>query len=120
MDYKDLRVWQNARILVTEVYWLCDYLPEIEKYGLESQMRRAVTSITLNIAEGMGRGTWKEELHFLHMARGSANEVETQLIHCRDVGYFPPQSIDPVINRCTEVRRQLNSLIGAIAGEWGR
>jgi four helix bundle protein len=120
MDYKDLRVWQNARVLVTEVYRLCDYLPEIEKYGLESQMRRAVTSITLNIAEGMGRGTWKEEVHFLHMALGSANEVETQLIHCKDVGYFPSETIDPIIGRSTEVRKQLNRLIGTIIEKWGK
>lgn len=117
-DYKDLVVWKNTMYLVEEVYGLCDTLPDYERYGLNSQMRRAVSSISNNIAEAFGRGTWREEVKFLRYAMGSANELETQLMQCQLVHYFPYTKTDAAINRCRCVRKQLNNLIRSIILKW--
>ena len=91
--YRDLHVWKEARILVSEVSDIAEKLPPYEKYGLCDQMRRAVASIGSNIAEGQGRGTVRDYLHFLYIARGSAYELDTQLLYCLDL-YLPK---DPVL-----------------------
>jgi four helix bundle protein len=117
-DYKELRTWQNARQLVKLIYAIAKRLPKYELYDLGSQMRRAVISISLNIAEGHQRGTWKEYVHFLYISRGSAAEVEAQLIHCRDVGYFSEEELIPVMNLVIEVRKQLSSLIASVKRKW--
>ena len=81
-SYHDLRVFQMSRKLTTTTYdTIISRLPSGELYALSSQMRRAVTSITFNIAEGFGRKILKDRIHFLYIARGSAYELEAQLIH---------------------------------------
>ncbi|MCG8579545.1 MAG: four helix bundle protein, partial [Bacteroidales bacterium] len=64
-NFKELKVWQKARVLVKDIYHLTKQLPEDEKYGLISQMRRASVSIPSNIAEGTGRSSNKEFVRFL-------------------------------------------------------
>lgn len=83
-SYKDLLVWQKAMDLVDEVYRLVRQLPGDEKYALGDQLRRAAVSVPSNIAEGFGRESVKDYVHFLTIARGSLYEVSTQLeIACR-------------------------------------
>lgn len=79
-SHHDLRVWQCAIELVDEVYRLTSTFPAEEKFGLTLQMRRAAVSVPSNIAEGAARATQKEYLHFLHVARGSLSELETQVV----------------------------------------
>jgi four helix bundle protein len=83
-----LTVWQEAMRLVRQVYVATDGLPEKERYGLQSQIRRAVISIPSNIAEGAARGSKTEYVRFLQIARGSLMELDTQLWLCRDLGYL--------------------------------
>ena len=78
--YSDLIVWQKAMDLVVHVYEVTESFPQREVFGLTNQVRRAAVSIPSNIAEGQGRGTTKDFLHFLAIARGSLQEVETQLL----------------------------------------
>jgi four helix bundle protein len=78
--YRDLKAWQTAMTLVGDVYRLTQEFPRDETYGLTSQLRRAAVSIASNIAEGKGRSSDKELLHFLSNAKGSLFEVETQVI----------------------------------------
>ncbi len=85
--HHELRVWQEAVSLVTEVYRFTAVFPREEVYGLTSQMRRAAISIPSNIAEGAARSTDKEFLQFLSIARGSLSELETQVIISRNLGY---------------------------------
>ena len=85
-SYRDLSAWQKARLLVKEVYLLTAAFPVGERFGLVSQMNRAAVSIPLNIAEGYGRATTQDYLHFLRIARGSAYELETQLVLAQDLG----------------------------------
>ena len=89
--FKDLIAWQKAHELVLDVYKITKKFPEIEKYGLENQLRRASVSITSNIAEGFGRNSRKEKLQFYSISRGSLFEVLDQLTIAKDLGYFGSQ-----------------------------
>jgi four helix bundle protein len=86
--HHELVVWQTAMELTREIYRLTNKFPSAENFGLTSQLRRAAVSIPSNIAEGAGRGTQKEFLHFLYISRGSLCEVETQLSLASDFGYM--------------------------------
>ncbi len=77
-NYKDLEVWKQAIELAKTVYELTAGFPASELYGLTSQMRRSSVSIASNVAEGAARSTDKEFIHFLHIAMGSAAELDTQ------------------------------------------
>jgi four helix bundle protein len=78
-SYKNTTVWKKSFALSQEVYRLTKSFPDSERFGLVSQMRRASVSIPSNIAEGYGRQSEKHLVHFLHIAYGSAFELETQL-----------------------------------------
>lgn len=84
-SYKDLVVWQRSINLVIDVYKYTKTLPEDEKYGLVSQMRRAAVSVPSNIAEGYTRQHTNEFIQFLGIADGSAAELDTQLIICNQL-----------------------------------
>lgn len=79
--------WQRAIELVKIIYRLTEALPEVEKFGLTAQMRRAAISVPSNIAEGAARRSSKEFVQSLYVARGSLAENETQLMLCRELGY---------------------------------
>jgi four helix bundle protein len=82
-----LDVWQEAMRMVRMVYLASDSFPERERYGLQSQIRRAAVSIPSNIAEGAARGSKAEYVRFMHIARGSLMELDTQLWLAKDLGY---------------------------------
>ena len=86
--FEDLIVSQRAMDLVADVYRVTITFPREETYGLRQQVRCAASSIPSNIAEGQGRGSTKEFLHFLRIARGSLNEVITQMHLARRLGYI--------------------------------
>ena len=88
-SYRDSKVWQRAIELVVDIYSCTRSFPNEEFYGLAGQLRRAAVSIPSNIAEGKGRRTDKEFLLFLHHARGSVFEVETQHHHRRTARLHP-------------------------------
>ena len=113
-DYRDLLVWQRSMELVKQVYIVTKLLPKDEIFVLTSQLRRAVNSIPSNIAEGYGRHSRNDYLRFLNIARGSKNEVETQLQICLMLDYLKPETISPAQALCTEVSKMLNSLINTV------
>jgi four helix bundle protein len=92
----------------------------MELYGLAGQLRRAAVSVASNIAEGKGRRTDKEFLLFLHHARGSVFEVETQLTIARRLGYIPETEVLRLRNSAGEIARMLNGLIKATTSIAGR
>jgi len=87
-DFKDLEVWKAARDLRHEFYKLVKALPDVEKYGLANQIRRAATSVTANIAEGFGRYGYQENAQSCRQARGSLYELRDHLTTCVDEGYL--------------------------------
>lgn len=93
MTHKDLEVWKLSMDLVEHIYKLMKKLPEDEKYGLISQIKRSSISIPSNIAEGAARGTTKEFIRFLDIATGSLSELETQLELTERLGYVKDNEI---------------------------
>ena len=82
MTHRDLEVWKMSMALVETVYKLMNAMPDEEKYGLISQIKRSSISIPSNIAEGAARGSTKEFIRFLDIATGSLSELETQFLLC--------------------------------------
>ncbi len=114
-SYRDLIAWQKAMDAVTDVYRLTDSFPQREQFGLTNQARRAAVSVPSNIAEGQGRGTTKDYIHFLYISRGSLQELETQLMIAERLGFAPPDQVQPLLARTTEVSRILSGLINALS-----
>jgi len=109
-SYKDLLVWQKAMNLVTNVYNLIKTFPKEEIYGLSGQLRRAIVSVPSNIAEGQGRDSVKEFIHYLSISYGSLMEVETQLQIAANLGYLKQVEVDKLLEQTAEVGRLLNGL----------
>jgi len=109
-NYRELKVWQKARVLVKTVYQITNHLPKEEAFGLTSQMRRAVVSISSNIAEGAGRRTDKDFCRFLDIAYGSSFELETQLLLCIDLDYIPEIILIETESQIKEIQRMLYAL----------
>jgi four helix bundle protein len=113
-NYKELEVWKRSVALTTELYKLTSRFPDTERYGLTSQIRRAVTSIPANIAEGWGRGSTGEYVQFLTVARGSLMEVETHLIVACNLHLLSALAFAPLSEEIEEIGKMLNALIGAL------
>lgn len=115
-SYKDLIVWQKAITLCTIVYDLTNTFPKNEMFGLTLQIRRAVISIPSNIAEGNGRNKFsKEYKQFLYIARGSLQEVETQLIIAEELGYVKNiNKKDDTFLLLREIEKILNTIISRL------
>lgn len=109
-NFEDLKVWQKAHELVIQIYKEVN-LPTEEKYGLESQLRRAVVSVPANIAEGCRRQYDKELIQFLSIALGSLSEVRYYLILCRDFGHISDDTYKDLRNKCIEIDKMLDSLV---------
>ncbi len=93
-SYQDLIAWQKAVALVLGIYELTKRLPARETFGLRAQLERAAVSIPSNIAEGQGRRSTRDFIHFLGNAQGSLFEVETQLIIAQKLGYITAEQGD--------------------------
>lgn len=110
-DYKQLQVWQKGMDLTEEVYRLVKQLPREETFALSDQLRRAAVSVPSNIAEGHGRGTDKEFIKFLTIARGSLLEVETQLLICNRLNLISSSNSQLAQSLIVEIGKMLNALI---------
>ena len=110
-SYRDLVVWQKSRSLATESYRLCMTTSFERHRGLSDQIMRSAVSIPSNIAEGDERGTNKDALRFLLIARGSLAELETQLSIAEDLGIIPQPTVVQIAAQLDEVARLLGGTI---------
>jgi four helix bundle protein len=108
--YRELIAWQKAVDFVVAVYEAAKAFPREELYGLTAQLKRAVVSVPCNIAEGSGRRTIKDFVHFLSIAYGSLREVETQLEIASRLGFIPADRLRSLLERAGEVGRLINGL----------
>jgi four helix bundle protein len=115
-NYRELTVWKQAHSLVLSVYQKTGSFPDRERFGLTAQVRRAAISIVSNIAEGSGRQGDREHVRFLRIARGSACELECQLLLSRDVGYLEASAWQLLDRDCQDLSRMLNALIRSLRG----
>jgi four helix bundle protein len=114
-SYRELVVWQRSMDLSIEVYRETRSFPSEEKFGVTSQMRRAATSVSANIAEGQARRTRGEFLQALGIARGSLAELETFVILCQRLGYLNPAPSEELLARCEEVSKLLSGLMKSLS-----
>jgi four helix bundle protein len=114
-SHRDLIVWQKAMDLVVKVYRNTESFPKAETYGLTSQIRRAVTSIPANIAEGQGRRLTKEFVYFLANARGSLWELDTHLETSMRLGFLNSDIHEELQSQMDEVGRMLNGLMRSVS-----
>ena len=115
--YRELEVWQESMNLVEMIYKNMKSLPKEELYGLVSQIQRAVVSIPSNIAEGWGRMSKKESKRFCSIARGSAMELETQLIITVRLNFLCKDDMLPIWKQLQIVNRLLNGVIRSLNNE---
>ena len=108
--YRKLSVYQKAMDLVVEIYKLLKKFPLEERYALCDQIRRASISVPSNIAEGMGRFSDKEKIHFLEISNGSLMETMCQLEIGKQLGYLSQEDYQRVEADITEIACMLSSL----------
>jgi four helix bundle protein len=113
-DFKQLQVWEKSKQFAVNIYKATASFPISEQYGIISQLRRASSSISANIAEGCGRKTNKDFASFLHNALGSNKECENFLLLSKDLGYLKEQDFQELTQRTQEVGKMLVSLIKKI------
>lgn len=114
--FKDLEVWQLGRQLAKDVFQVTSSFPASETYGLTSQLRRAAVSVPSNIAEGWGRQSDPSFANFVRIARGSLNELQTQLILARDFGYLGEGELNRLENAIGLLGRKLYNLGERLSG----
>ena len=112
--HKDLEVWKIAVELAKDVYGVTRSFPREEQFGLSAQMRRSAVSIASNIAEGAARQTPKEFVRFLHVAAGSASELDTQIEIATGIGMGEAGEIQRVQDTVARVARMLQGLIKSV------
>jgi four helix bundle protein len=117
--FEELEVWREARELRRAVYALTKTLPADEKYVLVPQMRRAILSVTNNIAEGHGRFHYQENAQFLRLARGSLEEVLDDVTLCEDEQYAAPELAGRLRAHATRVERLINGYIRYLLNQKG-
>ena|ERR1043165_2454854 len=113
-SHRDLIAWQKSFELGAQVHEITKCFPSDERFGLSSQLRRAGVSIASNIAEGYGRESTPDYIRFLHIARGSLYEVDTQLLFALRFGYLEQERHKQVENLLNESGRILGGLIRAV------
>ena len=106
-DFHKLIIWQRSHQLVLNVYSISKLFPKDELFGLTSQIRRAVSSIPTNIAEGCGRASNKDFAHFLQIAIGSAAEVEYELLLAHDLNYINNSDYQFLTEETVAVRKMI-------------
>ncbi|MDP3963917.1 MAG: four helix bundle protein [bacterium] len=109
-SFTDLRGWQEGHKLVLMVYRVTENFPQKENFALTNQMRRAVVSITSNIAEGFSRFSSKEKHQFYSIAQGSLTELQNQLLISRDIGYLGEGDFKEIAEQTVSVNKLLNGL----------
>lgn len=109
-SFQKLKVWQEAKKLVVDVYNLLDSFPQFEKYALCDQICRAIVSVPSNIAEGSGRKSLKEQVHFLEISYGSLMEAYNQLLIAVDLTYISKESVEAIKLSIDGVAKMINGL----------
>lgn len=109
--FEDLTVWQESQNLAVMVYRLAESLPSSERFGLTSQLQRASSSVSANIAEGFGRRSAKDKLQFFTIAYGSLLETKNFLYLSQKLGYIEIESLQPLLNQVTSCQKLLNAFM---------
>ena len=113
-DYKKLKVWEDAHQFTIDIYNITKNFPNNEQYGLTSQIRRSSSSIPTNIVEGCGQLDNGNLIRFLGIAKGSAFEVEYQLLLAKDLKYINEKDYDKLNEKIQKIISMLTNLIKSL------
>jgi len=113
-DYKKLKVWEDAHQFTIDIYNITQKFPNNEQYGLTSQIRRSASSIPTNIVEGCGQLDNGNLIRFLGIAKGSAFEVEYQLLLAKDLKYINEKDYDELNEKIQKMISMLTNLIKSL------
>ena len=108
-DFHKIDVWKRSHQLTVAIYKVTENYPKEEIFGLTSQIRRAMSSVPTNIAEGCGRNSDAELFNFFNIASGSASEVEYQILLSQELGYIDESTATELAKEIAEVRKMLGS-----------
>ena len=106
-NFRELLIWQDSIKNATLTYQISRKFPKEEMFGITSQMRRAAVSIASNIAEGSGRGTDSQFIHFLDIALGSSFELETQILIIKELGYIENEILETWILNLQSIHKRI-------------
>lgn len=109
-SFEKLDVYNKARCLIRDIYLLQNKFPREERYALGDQVRRAATSITANLAEGSGRRSIREKIHFLEISFGSMTEAFCELQTACDLNYITQEQFNELRPQFTDIARMLSGL----------
>lgn len=109
-SFEGLEVYEKSRALVSEVYRIQSQFPKEERFALGDQIRRAAVSITANLAEGSGRQSLKEKIHFIKISYGSLMEVFCELQTACDLGYMTDEQLNNIRPQFTDIAKMLSGL----------
>ena len=109
-SFEVLEVYEKSRALVSEVYRIQSLFPKEERFALGDQIRRAAVSITANLAEGSGRQSLKEKIHFIEISYGSLMEVFCELQTACDLGYMTDEQLNNIRPQFTDIAKMLSCL----------
>lgn len=112
--FEKLEIWQLSRKFAVEIYKITSNFPSAERFALTDQLRRAVVSIALNIAEGSDRKSDKDFARYLRMAIGSIEEVVTALYIALDLGYIKKDEFDKLYKTANVIASKINALINTM------
>ncbi len=116
-NFYELDAWQQGHKLVLDVYKITAAFPADEKFGIISQLRRAASSITANIAEGFDRYHFNDKIRFYHQSRGSVGEVQNFMILARDLKFVEGSVLKDIMEKCICVRKLINGMIRSIENQ---
>ncbi len=117
--FEGLEIFQLAVDYAHMVYELTKGFPKEEMFGLTANLRRAGTSVALNIAEGCGRGTDRDFMHFIDIAKGSVFETFASFILAERLGYLVQSDLEDVRERADKLARKLSSFKNSLSGAIG-
>ena len=116
-DYKKLKVWEDAHQFTIDIYNITQKFPNNEQYGLTSQIRRSSSSIPTNIVEGCGQLENGNLIRFLGISKGSAFEVEYQLLLTKDLNYITNEEYKLLLAKIQSIIRRLTNLIKSLKNQ---
>jgi len=113
-NFYDLDAWVKAHKFTLEIYGITKEFPKEELYGITSQIRRAASSVTANIAEGFSRYHYNDKIRFYHNARGSVSEIQNFLFLAKDLVFLKTESFKYLFGLSEDINKLINGLIRSI------
>jgi four helix bundle protein len=114
-SFEQLTVWQESQLFAVSIYKLTKHFPKEEIFAMTSQLRRSASSISANIAEGFGRSSTKDKIHFYTMAYGSLLEVKNFLYLAEKLGYLQKSELDTLIAHSISCQKLINAFKSGIS-----